>query len=214
MQEWMEHYAAEKKTREPMTGAISTVEMKDYYRHKEPDPKLLLEPHPEVVICKTTRANFQALVTFVKEKTDEFGPCGYDKKLKCYRPMTQLNEKKLATKVSFKPKGDGVCYEFSTKSLQNMASALSRQLSGRVVAESCHRVKFQDMCKRYWTHVFKGYNPMDAPTPRFLDYPEKFAPGKRDLYLKQIVKQLCGAEIKEAWFGTAMVKSGEQYTDT
>ncbi len=28
------------------------------------------------------------------------------------------------------------------------------------------------------------------------------------------MKQLNGAEIKEAWFGTAMVKSGEQYTDT
>jgi len=44
------------------------------------------------------------------------------------------------------------------------------------------------MCRRFWAHVFRTYNPEDAPTPRFLDYPEKFAPGKRDLYFKQIVK--------------------------
>jgi len=98
--------------------------------------------------------------------------------------MIQLNEKKLATKVSFKPKGTGVCYEFSTKSLQNMASAISRQLSGRVVAEVEHRLKFEDMCRRFWAHTFRNFNPQDAPTPRFLEYPEKFAPGKRDLYFK------------------------------
>jgi len=56
--------------------------------------------------------------------------------------MAQLNEKKMVTKVSFKPKGTGVCYEFSTKSLQNIASAISRQLSGRVKAEVCHRIRF------------------------------------------------------------------------
>ncbi len=117
IQDWMEDFEAEKSTRQPVTGAMETVEMVDYYRHKMPDSQLLLDPHPEVVICKTTQKNLQALATFVKEKTEEFGPCGYDKKLKCYRPMIQLNEKKMATKVSFKPKGTGVCYEFSTKSL-------------------------------------------------------------------------------------------------
>ncbi len=69
IQDWMEDYEVEKKTRQPITGAMETVEMIDYYRHKMPDPQLLLEPHPEVVICGTTRRNLRALATFVREKT-------------------------------------------------------------------------------------------------------------------------------------------------
>jgi len=66
IQDWMGDCEVEKKTRELAVGAIETVEMVDYYRHKKPDPTLLLEPHPEVVICKTTRRNLEALVAFVK----------------------------------------------------------------------------------------------------------------------------------------------------
>jgi hypothetical protein len=70
------------------------------------------------------------------------------------------------------------------------------------------------MCTKYWNYVFRDYDPRDMPTPRLLDYPEKFAPSKRDIYLKQIIGQLAGAKIPEAWFGMVMVKSGEQYVDT
>jgi len=84
-------------------------------------------------------------------------------------------------------------YEFSTKSMQNAGAAVCRQLSGRVQAEPAVKLEFNKMAEQYWRFLDGKLN--FAPTPDLFAYAEKFPPGKRDVYLKQVIHQLAGARI-------------------
>lgn len=125
-----------------------------------------------------------------------------------------MNRDKMVTKMSLTPACGAVEYEFSSKSLQNLTSAMCRQLSGRVVASRADKEAFVDMSKRLWDYYEKLVDFKNFSVPDFYNYPEKFTGSKRDTYLKNIIAQLAGADIPENWSGVAMVKSGEVYTDT
>jgi hypothetical protein len=188
--------------------------MNEYFRSKLHQSDILLNPNPAVVECEVTGRNLAHLDKFVTEKTAQHGPCGWDKKGKVYRKIKDLNENKQCTKMSLQSRLVSGEYEFSTKVLQNSASACSRQLSGRVVPCLRQMRKFKTMSKLLWTHYLKTLDFGAIKDVDFIKYPEKFPAGKRDIYLKQILLQLSGKKrIPKTWCGKAMVKGGEVYVD-
>jgi hypothetical protein len=119
----------------------------------------------------------------------------------------------MVTKMSLTPSNGAVEYEFSSKCLQNLTSAMCRQLSGRVVGSTADKHAFREMSNRLWAFYEKKIDFQNFSVPDFYEYPEKFSGSKRDTYLKNIIAQLAGADIPTNWSGVAMVKSGEVYTD-
>lgn len=117
-EKWMAKYSTKKEPKIKTTGNPHTRFMENYYRTKSPLLDVLENPLQETVSCDTTRSNLRLLSDFTQRKTEELGPCAWDKQKSRYVPMTQFNQSKIATVANFACDGR-IVYEFSSKALQN-----------------------------------------------------------------------------------------------
>jgi len=97
----MTQYQKESKVRRERVPLGAQVDMSKYFRCKLPNEEVLLNPHKEVVVDLVSRRNLERLTGFIAQRTLTIGPCAWDPKKKSYVPMSDFNDKKFVTKMSY-----------------------------------------------------------------------------------------------------------------